>query len=62
MLAGLKYIQMEAVDFEAYQGGCKLSEIDEFLSAHHFRCVLKKSWILPEQRAGTFYDVVYARK
>jgi len=59
LLGNFKFIKAEAADFELYKGCCRLSDLDEFLAAHHFRRVVTSAF-RKEWGIGSCYDVVYA--
>jgi FkbM family methyltransferase len=62
MLASFKYIQVEVADFEAYAGGCLLSQMNEFMSNQGFRqerCEQQSYQLRTD--VGAYYDVTYVR-
>ncbi len=48
----------EAADFEAYAGGCQLSDLDLYLDSHGF-ARMKRSVGMEKDGVGTYYEVVY---
>lgn len=61
LLAHIDYLQTEAADFEAYAGGCRLAELDEFLRARGFE-ELRRTRFAARAGLGAYYDVVYRRR
>lgn len=57
----MKFVLVEAADFEAYAGCCQLKDIDGFLTQHGFR---RKALMIVAFRAGvgTYSNVLYQRR
>ncbi len=60
LLPYFKYIKVEAADFDAYAGCCRLSELDDFARARGFRRMLTQR-IAHKTAVGTYYELVYRR-
>ena len=60
VLPHFKFIKTEAPDFEAYEGCCRLAELDAFLSQHGF-CEVAREPFASRAAGGSYYDVVYQR-
>ena len=60
ILDNFRYIRTEAADFDAYSGGCRLSELTEFLSARGFSEVHRKEFA-SHPAGGRYYDVLFHR-
>jgi len=60
LLSRFKFIKTEAADFEMYQGGVKLAELESFLAARGFTIIRKDSFAKREQ-GGACFDVVFKR-
>lgn len=61
ILHNFRYIRSEAADFEAYEGGCRLSELSEFLLARGFVEVYRKVFA-SHPAGGHYYDVLFYGK
>jgi len=59
LLRRFKFIQTEVADFESYEGGCKLNEMDAYMNDHGFHSWRKNCFKKGE--VGSYYDIVYAR-
>lgn len=59
ILKHFKYIKFEAADYEAYENGCVLSEVVDFVVGQGFREVSKKR--IHEHYLGSYFDCVYER-
>ena len=59
LLPHIKYVKTEVADFESYAGGCRLSDMDDFLQAHGFRRVAARIFAY-KIGLGSYYDVLYA--
>jgi FkbM family methyltransferase len=59
-LDAVRFIKLEAWDFEAYQGCARLDEIDAFLADRGFR-QLRRRVIGARTGLGSAFDVVYVR-
>ena len=61
ILKNFKYIKTEAANFQSYQGGCLLHEIENYLQSQGFELVSINEFASAKQ-IGSYYDVVYTRK
>jgi FkbM family methyltransferase len=59
LLSRFKFIQAEAPDFESYQGGCKVDELETYLKTQGFYCLRKVCFCKAD--AGSYYNAIYAR-
>jgi len=60
MLSNFSYVKTEAADFEAYDGGCTLEEIDSLLLEHGFiQDMCKPAAKL--KGSGTYFEVLYRK-
>lgn len=61
LLPSLRFVQVEAADFEAYAGGCTLAAIRGFLRDHGFREAARRRFA---QRTGTgsYYDALFRNR
>jgi len=60
LLTNFRFIKVEAPDFEAYEGCCKIDELSAFLTSHGFSEYRR----LPFRQmpgVGTYYDATYER-
>lgn len=57
----ITWVQCEVVEFEAYEGACRLKELNHFLSAQGFSLV-KKLLFSSVKYLGDTYEVFYERK
>ena len=60
IVKNFRYIQTEASDFEPYEGGCQLREIEEFMTEEGFSEMVR-SELATHDSGGKHYDVVYQR-
>ena len=60
-IPALRYIKVEAPDFEAYAGCCLLDDLIAFLAPLGFREV-RRTTFAERPGGGSYYDVVFARK
>lgn len=60
LLSRFKFIKTEAADFEMYQGGVKLSELESYLAARGFTLIRKDEFARREQ-GGACYNVLFKR-
>jgi hypothetical protein len=60
-LASVKYVKVEAPDFEAYKGCCQVRDLGEFLGHHGFVEHSRKAFA-QKVGVGTYYDIVYKRE
>ena len=55
------FIKVEAADFNSYQGGCTLSEIQDFLNSRGFAEIARHRFAhMPE--VGSYFDVLFQNK
>ena len=59
-LQNFTYIKTEAADFDAYDGGCRLQELAEFLTSCGFREVSRHCFA-EHPTSGKYFDVVYRK-
>lgn len=59
-LRQFKYIKTEAADFEAYVGGCRISQLDTFLNLQGFQRVAYKQFA-HQRKIGSYFDVAYSK-
>lgn len=57
-LSRCRYIQTEAADFESYQGGCTLAELDTYLTSLSFKRVTQRQFA-KHPVTGAYFDVLY---
>ena len=60
ILQRVRFVKVEAPDFEAYTGCCLLSELEAFLTARGFR-ERERRPLRSGPGIGTYYDVLYER-
>lgn len=60
ILPHFRFITVEVPDFEAYEGCCLLSEMDEFMKCAGFHSRERKPF-KSVPKVGTYYDVTYER-
>ncbi len=61
LLPGFRFIKTEVADFESYEGGCQLPEMDAFLTGHGFKRG-RMDVIAKSPKGGKYYDVLYQRR
>ena len=61
LLPAFRFIKTEVADFEAYEGGCQLSDLDGFLLPRGFRRVITYPWTR-KAGVGSYFEVIYARE
>ena len=59
-LKQMRYVKVEAADFEAYRGGCVVSDLTEFLRDHGFRVCSQEAFARLGS-GGTYYEMLYER-
>lgn len=59
ILDKIRYVRVEAADFNAYTGGCQVSDLDEFLLARGFH----KAEVHEARREsyGAYYEILYSK-
>lgn len=60
-LDGIRYVKSEAADFDAYVGGCRLDDLDAFLSERGFSRTVTEAFAR-HPSGGRYYDVLYVRR
>jgi FkbM family methyltransferase len=60
ILSRFRFITVEVPDFEAYQGCCLLSDMDEFMKNEGFHS-RERNVLKSVPKVGTYYDVTYER-
>ena len=60
LLPHIKYVRAEVADFEAYEGCCKLDDMDKFFKEHGFRRIAEGRFA-QKKDVGSYYDVLYGR-
>ena len=61
LLDSMKFIWVEAADFEAYAGGCQLGQVSEYLSQRGFRDDVRVE-IARHPDGGRYFDVLFVRR
>ncbi len=61
LLPGFRFIKTEVADFESYEGGCQLPELDAFLTGHGFKR-RRMGAFAKSPKGGKYYDVLYQRR
>lgn len=61
MLQRFKYIQTEAVDFDAYEDCCRMEDIAKFLSGCGFAEVSRKE-LASKNGVGAYYDIIFKQQ
>ncbi len=59
-LSQFRYVKTEAADFEAYRGGCSISDLAAFLGKHGFR-ERSRDAFAARPGGGTYFDVLFER-
>ena len=59
-LRGFDYIKVEVADFESYEGCCRLSDIEAFMTAHGFKEHSRKRFASVAE-VGSYFDIVYTK-
>lgn len=63
LLDGFRFIRAEACDFEMYKGGCRLSDLDEYLIPRGFeRAMTWKYKRSPDHERDFVYEALYQKK
>lgn len=60
LLDMVRFIQLEAADFDAYHGGCSLEALSRFLAQRSFR-LRRKDCFAWKKGIGAYYNVLYER-
>ena len=60
-ISGMQYILAEAADFNAYEGGCVLQDLIDFLTPRGFR-VNRKTVFAKHPRCGAYVNVLFERR
>ena len=61
LLKNFQYIKTEAADFEAYQGGCLLIDLSDYLKKFGFK-EIKRTKFAEKVGIGSYFEVLYERK
>lgn len=61
ILGGFDYVKAEAADFEAYAGGCQVSDLTAFMVDHGFR-EIRRTRFFGRPGIGNYYDLVFQRR
>ena len=61
LLDRFQYVKLEAADFEAYRGCCRVADLSAFLAARGFR-ERRRALIRRRPGVGAYYDLVYERR
>ena len=60
ILDNFKFIKTEVPDFEAYEGCCQLSEINDFMSEHGYK-EISRNRFASRAEGGSYFDIVYEK-
>lgn len=55
----IKWIQVEASDFDAYEGGCQVSDIESFLTNNNFSRVEKVKVSSSNNKTKNYFELIY---
>ena len=58
ILDNFKFIKTEVPDFEAYEGCCQLSDINDFMSEHGYKEISRNKFA-SRAEGGSYFDIVY---
>lgn len=61
ILHNFKYIKTEVADFESYQDGCQLHDIQSFMEKRGYKETNRQMQITNPE-VGTYYDITYIQK
>lgn len=61
MIRSFKFIRVEACDFESYQGGCQLRDLDVFFRNAGFK-YRSRQRIAGREPGRSYYEVLYVRR
>jgi|TARA_B110000967_G_C18759622_1_gene497103 FkbM family methyltransferase len=61
LLENFQYIKTEVADFEAYQGGCLLVDLSNYLKRFGFK-EIQKTKFLEKVGIGSYFEILYERK
>ncbi len=61
LLPNFRFVQVEAADFDAYKGCCKVSDIESFMASHGFREVHRKR-TSKHPNGGQYFELVFSRE
>jgi len=59
LLKHFRFIKVEVANFESYEGGCLLSEMNEFMHLHGFKESHRKKFGGKSKKGGHYYNVTY---
>jgi len=60
-LQAMKYVKVEAADFEAYCGCATVDSLNKFLSMHGFSETRRHAFAAKQQGNGRYYDLIFQR-
>jgi FkbM family methyltransferase len=60
ILRHFKYIKTEVADFESYQDGCQLHDLQAFMASRGYKEIDRQIQITNE-KIGTYYDITYIK-
>ena len=60
ILDNFKFIKTEVPDFEAYEGCCQLSDINDFMSEHGYKEISRNKFA-SRAEGGSYFDIVYEK-
>ena len=60
LLQHIKYIKTEVANFEAYEGGCQLEELNQFITNQGFVEISRRE-MAQHKQGGSYYDIIYKR-
>ena len=60
LLKNITYIKTEVADFQAYENGCQLEEIEQFLSEFGFKEV-RRFKFRSRENVGSYFDILYQK-
>lgn len=61
LLKYFKFIKTEVSNFESYEGGCQIDDIDAFMHAHGFREHHRRKFARPSKTGGHYYNITYVK-
>ena len=61
ILDNFKFIKTEVPDFEAYEGCCQLSDINDFMSEHGYKEISRNKFA-SRAEGGSYFDIVYKKQ
>ena len=61
ILKNFTYIKTEVPDFEAYKGCCQLGDLNEFLSHHGFKEIIRNKFA-SHPNGGSYYMILFTKE